>query len=248
MEMFNLNQDYPYLEEINEGILKFFNTVPLQSGSVLDIGCGRGVLGQKIKERGFSVWGIEQNITAVQAAQKKLDRVIAADITDVTLLSQELHEKTFDYLIFSDVLEHVADPLSLLKHYRQFCHNNTQVLVSLPNVANWQTRLSVLFGQFNYKDSGVMDRTHLRFFTFKTAKRLLIESGYTIEQVDCTPYIIRAVLPLIKYLFKKEDTATIANSKSFQFYMNYLYPIEYYFSLTWKSLFAFRIILVAKKN
>ncbi|MDI1353237.1 MAG: class I SAM-dependent methyltransferase [bacterium] len=248
MEMFNLNQEYAYLEETNEGILKFFNSLPLKSGLVLDAGCGRGILGEKIKTLGFTVWGIENNPIALQAAQKNIDHVIAADITDITKLDDELKNKQFDYIIFSDILEHIADPLMLLKNYRKFCHAHTNVLVSLPNVANWQIRLSLLLGQFNYKDSGVMDRTHLRFFTFKTAKCLLTEAGYTINQIDFTPYIVRSLLPLIKTLSKKEGTSAISDSKSFHFYMKYIYPVEYYFSYLWKTLFAFRIILIAQPD
>jgi len=74
-------------------------------------------------------------------------------------------------------------------------------LISVPNVAVWTIRIKLLFGNFDYTNTGTMDRTHIRFFTLKTAKMIVKESGCSIVKVDSTPFIVRAILPFIKKIF-----------------------------------------------
>jgi len=74
-------------------------------------------------------------------------------------------------------------------------------LISVPNVAVWTIRIKLLFGNFDYTDTGTMDRTHIRFFTLKTAKMIVKESGCSIVKVDSTPFMVRAILPFIKKFF-----------------------------------------------
>jgi len=74
-------------------------------------------------------------------------------------------------------------------------------LISVPNVAVWTIRIKLLFGNFDYTDTGTMDRTHIRFFTLKTAKMIVKESGCSIVKVDSTPFMVRAILPLSRNFF-----------------------------------------------
>jgi hypothetical protein len=129
------------------------------------------------------------------------------------------------------------------------------VLVSVPNVVNWQTRLAFLFGRFEYQSTGVLDRTHVRFFTFRSAARLLQAAGCSIEKTDFTPLVVRAFLPALKRLLVPPTTApgpdrarAIIDSPLFRFYVRWIYPIEYALASVRKPLFAFRIVLVARMS
>lgn len=109
------------------------------------------------------------------------------------------------------------------------------------------------------KDTGVFDRTHIRYFTFKTARKLVEAAGRNITRVDCTPYIVRSLLPVIvRVVFKQkgvvesttcrpENPRAIIESKSYRFYQEWVYPIEYTVACLWKGMFAFRIIVVGTK-
>jgi hypothetical protein len=153
-------------------------------------------------------------------------------------------------------LEHVFDPLYVLRAYLPFLADNGKLLISLPNSLHWLNRLYFMFGKFNYEMTGTMDRTHIRFFTFRTAKKLLEANHCVVEKIDSTPFIIRSFLPFIKAFFYKKNSRierhkpsrTIMDSPLYNVYINYIYPVEYWLTRIMPSLLAFRIILVAKKN
>lgn len=252
--MFTNDDSYPYLEEVNEGILRH---IPSRRGdprpAVLDVGCGQGALAGEIADRGYEVWGIEQSVFAAERAAKRIDRVVQADLTDDSAVKNEIGGKRFDGIIFSDILEHVYDPLSVLCYYLPYLQPSGQVLISVPNFVNWHTRLGILFGRFNYQDSGVLDRTHIRFFTFKSAVRMVEAAGLRVERVDSTPFIVRAVLPLAKKVLARgsgsgpADPRAIIDSAAYRAYMRLVYPLEYRLGSLRRPLFAFRIVLVATR-
>jgi len=248
---------YPYFEEANEGILKLFPKVKtLPSPRVLDVGCGCGTLAEVLKARGYECWGIEKHPQAADQATRRLDRLIHADLTQVREIASQLEPEIFDYLVFSDILEHLYDPLTIIEQYLFFLKPGGKVFLSIPNVAVWEIRLKLLFGFFNYQDCGILDRAHIRFFTFRTARKLVEATGCRIIRVDYTPYIIRAFLPLIKRFFRKphpffvvsEPSRAIFDSPYYGIYRKWIYPVEYILAGLWKSMFAFRIIIAAQKN
>jgi 2-polyprenyl-3-methyl-5-hydroxy-6-metoxy-1,4-benzoquinol methylase len=259
--MINLDRNfYPYLEEINEGVERQFQPLPPgQTKRILDVGCGQGQLGEAIQEKAYEVWGIEANQYAVDAAARRLHRVILSDLHDHDRVRDGLDGAKFDSLIFSDVLEHTYDPLKVLKAYLKYVRPGGSVVISVPNALVWEFRFQYLFGKFDYQDTGVLDRTHIRFFTFKTARKLVEAAGCKITIVDSTPYIVRALLPVIKrVVFKQkgadestadrpENPRTIIDSKSYRFYQKWIYPAEYRVASLWKGMFAFRIIIVGIK-
>lgn len=251
--MFHNQSKYAYFEEINEGVL---SQLPRISGNenkrVLDVGCGMATLGEAIEAKGYSVYGIENNEEAFSIASNRITKVVNADLNDFCLLKKMLENNSFDYIIFSDVLEHIYDPLSTLKRYLCFLKSDGIIIISVPNVAVWQNRLGLLFGRFQYEDSGVLDKTHIRFFTFKTAYDMLRYSGLILTKIDYTPYIIRAFLPLLKKILQKRETPkdrrSIIDLPAYRFYLSFIYPFEYWFGILFKSFFGFRIILVGKKS
>lgn len=248
-------QTYPYLEEVNEGILRQFAPAVGSPERVLDVGCGQASLGAEIRALGHVVWGIEASPIAVAKAALRIERCIHADLLDFKAVDVVLAEEQFDAIVFSDVLEHLSDPLGVLRFYGRFLRPTGRFLISVPNVLNWQTRFSFLFGRFEYQDTGVMDRTHLRFFTFRSAVRLLEAAGCSIEKTDFTPHLVRALLPVIKKVLAPRATAleqdrarAIIDSPLFRFYLHWIYPAEYFAASLWKPLFAFRIVLVARRH
>ena len=244
---------YPYMEEINDGILHQFASLP-NKGDVLDVGCGRGQLGEAIRNLGWKVWGVENSPEACETARARLDGLIERDLHDYEGVTASLKGKQFDALIFSDVLEHVYHPLGVLEQYLAHVKPGGKVLISVPNMVVWTNRLKLLFGRVTYDDTGVMDRTHIRFFTFRTAKQLVRASGCKLDYTTSTPYLIRAFLPLIKGLLSRggddnipHNPRALIESRGYKWYMKWLYPVEHLFSCLWRTMFAFRIIVVATK-
>jgi len=245
------NDDYPYMEEVNEGIVKQV-AARGNGASILDVGAGRGALGEALCDMGYYVCAIEANEMAASVARAKVDQVILSDLHDIEEINRVILNKKFQYIIFSDVLEHVFDPLAVLRMYLPLLAEDGKLLVSLPNAVNWLNRFLIMLGMFNYKMTGVMDRTHMRFFTHRSAKKMLEASECLVEKMDSTPFIVRAFLPIIKALLnnnrEKADVKHIIESPSYQLYKKYVYPIEYWFTRMVPSLLAFRIILVASRR
>ncbi|MFO0826425.1 MAG: methyltransferase domain-containing protein, partial [Gemmataceae bacterium] len=120
--------------------------------------------------------------TAAQA--DSMEQYISADLDGGLVgAKRALGEKKFDLILLQDVLEHLRSPDQMLQDCKRYCKPSGRVIVSVPNVANITVRLGLLFGSFDYRPRGILDRTHLRFFTRKTARQLLESAGYeVIEQ------------------------------------------------------------------
>ncbi|MCL4423914.1 MAG: glycosyltransferase [Firmicutes bacterium] len=164
-----------YYEGVNPYILSL---VPSNVQRVLDVGCGSGLLGKELKAKGVAhVTGIEINPEAANRAKVHLDRVL---VGDVEKLEVDFSEGEFDWIIFGDVLEHLRDPWQLLNRYRRYLSPAGQVVASIPNVAYFEVIKGLLGGQWNYTQAGVLDATHLRFFTLLEIKKLFSWTGYKI--------------------------------------------------------------------
>jgi len=250
--MFGLNEGYAYWDDVNEGITR---NLPLASKGqkALDVGCGRAALGAAISAKGYEVWGVENAPAATAVAKARVHRLLDADLMDLDRVKVLVGENRFDVLVFSDVLEHVYDPVAVLKSYAAFLRPGALVLISVPNSVVWIHRLEYLLGKFQYRDSGVLDRTHIRFFTFKSAQELLVRAGVKPVGRDCTPYLVRAFLPWIKaVLFRSKgaqaaaDPTALLRSPAYQFYLRWFYPVEYGLCRVFKGLLSFRIITIGR--
>lgn len=247
--MDKLQQNYQYFEEINLGIIRKVG----RGLKILDIGCGYGHLGEAIKKNKNEVYGIDISPVALEVAKKRLDFAFLADITKPETLPVELKGKVFDIVLLADILEHLYDPKVILVISKTFLKEDGRLILSMPNVANWATRLKLLFGCWNYTPSGVLDRTHIRFFTLSSLRRLLKAVDYEIISVSVTPYFLRAFAePIRNMLFPDSknktpsDPTTLMKSPFYKFYIKILYPVECFISSMWKRLFAFQFIIVAK--
>lgn len=158
--------------------------VPLECKRVLDVGCGKGDLGAKLKEeRRCEVWGVEIQPYVAEEARRKLDRVLAGDYEK---LVAELPKEYFDCVIFADVLEHFVDPWEALENTRYILRDGGYVVASVPNVRHWIVIRDLLEGRWEYQEAGILDRAHLRFFTGSSLLKLFQERGFHIEKVQGT--------------------------------------------------------------
>jgi 2-polyprenyl-3-methyl-5-hydroxy-6-metoxy-1,4-benzoquinol methylase len=143
---------------------------------VLDVGCATGYLAERMTASGCSVVGIEIDETAAALAREHCADVVVADIDGVDLAT--LVEGPFDVVLFGDVLEHLRDPLRPLASAAGVLADDGWIVASVPNVAHVSVRLALLAGEFTYSATGLLDRTHLRFFTPRTFEDFLEEAGF----------------------------------------------------------------------
>ena len=148
---------------------------------VLDLGAADGSVARALKKRGCTVWGIEQDEQAAEAALQVCDRLIVADL-ETKEAFEPLGSETFDVVLALDVLEHLRNPAPVLRCAVSYLTPVGIAVVSIPNVTHGALRLSLLEGRFNYTEQGLLDRTHLRFFDRHAAEQLISEAGLTISQ------------------------------------------------------------------
>jgi 2-polyprenyl-3-methyl-5-hydroxy-6-metoxy-1,4-benzoquinol methylase len=154
---------------------------------VLDLGCASGRLGEALKGRGIAseVDGVELSETAAAEARGRLDRVWVADLADFDWAETA---DDYDVIIAADVLEHLADPWRTLRDLRHRLAPDGTIIASIPNIRYWKVIWDLLVrGEFRYVDEGILDRTHLRFFTRASIRRLFADSGYTIDHLAPNP-------------------------------------------------------------
>lgn len=148
------------------------------SAEVLDIGSGSGAMGESLKERGITeLYAVEIDAQAREHV-KNIYKDTAADVSAFS-------GQTFDLILLLDVLEHMTDPFEYFTRMVSMLRPGGKILISLPNVAHWSVRLPLLFGIFDYRDRGIMDRTHYQFFTRKRVRQMLRTQGpglrYTLD-------------------------------------------------------------------
>lgn len=152
---------------------------------VLDFGCSNGALGAELKARrpGIRVCGVEMDRAMAEEARAKLDEVVEGDL-ERTNLSLQFSAASFDALIFADILEHLVDPWTVLGRSTELLEPGGYAVISLPNVRHISTLTSlVLRDRWPYRDRGIHDRTHLRWFTLKNAKELVASAGLELLRV-----------------------------------------------------------------
>lgn len=151
--------------------------------NVLEVGCASGYLARELKKNGCRVIGIEINPIAARNAKKYCQEVIAGDIENPKTIAQ-LQNRRFETILLADVLEHLRNPESILRQLVKYLKDDGQIIISVPNTGFLTVRLRLLLGQFDYSDWGIMDRTHLRFFTKDSILKLVENSGLKTTKVD----------------------------------------------------------------
>jgi 2-polyprenyl-3-methyl-5-hydroxy-6-metoxy-1,4-benzoquinol methylase len=162
-----------------------------QGRRLLDVGAADGLLSRHLTARGWKVTALEADPAAGAAAALHCERVIVADL-DVAVPALD---PPFDAIVCGDVLEHLAHPAPALRALARALAPGGAVVVSVPNVAHLWMRLSLLAGRFDYAERGILDRTHLRFFTDRSLRALLAEAGLTVMRATATPAPLYQVVP-----------------------------------------------------
>lgn len=177
LDIESLGADH-YLDYYNEPLLEMIEAAPRR---VLDLGCAGGKLGAMLKARfpGATVVGIDANRAAAAKAATRIDQVICARLDDIDFASHGLRHGEFDVAIAADILEHLVNPWNLLERLKPFLAPDARLLASIPNVRNVGLVSELLQGgRWEYRDRGLLDVTHLRFFTLAEIARMFDETGF----------------------------------------------------------------------
>jgi spore maturation protein CgeB/tetratricopeptide (TPR) repeat protein len=167
-----------YYENVRNDLIPL---IPSDVRYILEVGCGSGRTGLDLKKRfGAFVAGVELNPTAAHLAKDVLDNVVHGDIEKIDL---PYGDGSFDCIIFADVLEHLVDPLSALIKVRRLLKKEGVIVTSIPNVQFHGVVNQLIEGNWTYEKEGILDETHLRFFTFKEIEKLFSRAGYSIQDV-----------------------------------------------------------------
>ena len=188
--MADMNADttqWHYGDQNRDEMVRF---IPRDTQAVLDIGCGRGGFGKHLKSKfDVEVHGVELNATAAQHARSRLDKVFEIDLERDP---ERLPNSRYDVVTFLDVLEHLQDPWSMLRRAHAWLRPGGMVVASLPNLRYYPVLKDlVLTKHFEYQENGVLDRTHLRFFTAVSMGRLFADTGYravSVEGINASPF------------------------------------------------------------
>jgi SAM-dependent methyltransferase len=196
------------------------DAVPSTAKKVLDVGCARGRLGAELKQAmpGRYVAGVEVDHTAAAAAAAVLDDVFVVDAEDDL---PPIEPGSLDCIVFGDVLEHLRNPEAVLRRYRDLLADDGSVVVSVPNVQHASVVKAILRGDFMYQPEGILDSTHLRFFTHMSFMKLMLDAGYLPRIVHrvpsgVAPEIAARATPLLQ-LYGVDPAAAIEPLDTFQY-------------------------------
>jgi 2-polyprenyl-3-methyl-5-hydroxy-6-metoxy-1,4-benzoquinol methylase len=174
------NVDPGYYDNFNPNLLA---AIPVGRKVVLEIGCGAGRLGMAYKEQNPEARyiGIEIVPEAAAIAAQRLDLVLCGSTEQMDL---RFLEGEVDCIVYGDVLEHLVDPWQTLKNHYGLLMPQGQVIASIPNIQNWSILLGLMHGQWAYQENGLLDRTHLRFFTLHSIIQLFQGAGLKVYDVN----------------------------------------------------------------
>lgn len=167
-----------YYSHLNVALLE---AVPPHAATVLEVGCGAGTLGAALKQRRpeAKVFGVELNPAAAAQAARALDLVLCCPVEQADL--RFLHGQV-DCIVYGDVLEHLTDPWGVLAAHRALLAPGGVVVASIPNVQHWSLIEHLLRGHWTYSDHGLLDDTHVRFFTYYSIGDLFERAGLAIHR------------------------------------------------------------------
>ncbi|MBD2093919.1 class I SAM-dependent methyltransferase [Trichocoleus sp. FACHB-591] len=193
--------------------------VPKNTKRLLDIGCGTGSLGKKVKQEiDCEIVGVTYSEQEARFAGRFLDQVLVHDLNDFNV--QALGE--FDCVVCSHILEHLYQPQLLLAQLHRSLAPNGILIVALPNVLYWKQRWKFFNGKFRYTDGGLMDKTHFRFFDWETAQELIEQSGYQVTEAKADgnfplPFIRKFLAHSVSSLFDRTAVRIFPGLFGFQF-------------------------------
>lgn len=185
---------------------------------VLDVGCASGYLASFLKQKGCTIDGIDTDRESVEKAKEYCN----ASILDI---SKDKINGEYEVIILGDILEHLVNPDKVLLNLKENLKNDGYIIISIPNIVNIYPRLKILFGHFDYEEIGIFDRTHLKFFTKKSLKKMINKTGYKIEKLEYTPIPIYLKYPRFP-----------------RFILNSVYYLLSILARYWPTMFAYQFI------
>jgi 2-polyprenyl-3-methyl-5-hydroxy-6-metoxy-1,4-benzoquinol methylase len=180
-----LSREHVYRNSGNMPLLGMLDLRP--NDTVLDVGCGCGDNASILAKLGCTAHGITLSRVEFASAVQACSKVWVHDLDNG--LPQEV-AGPYDLILLSHVLEHLRRPEALLVDLRRIIRPGGKIAVALPNILNWYQRLLFLSGRFEYEDEGIMDTTHLRFYTFSTGRKMLEACGFSIVRAKAAGSIL----------------------------------------------------------
>jgi SAM-dependent methyltransferase len=170
-------RDSHYYSHARDDLIRF---IPPGTTKILEVGCGAGMTGKALREKGFEkIVGIEINEEVARGGRAFYDQIVIGDVEKMHL---PFEKEYFDCILYGDVLEHLVNPWEVLKDHQTILKKGGAIICSIPNVRNYRILKNLIFrGRWEYTDDGILDRSHLRFFTLDSIQGMLKEAGYEIE-------------------------------------------------------------------
>lgn len=165
--------------------VELVNLIPLSAKVVLEVGCGSGASGEYYLQQNPTATyiGLELSEEYANIARQHISKCYVGNIENIDI-QKICNGLTPDCIVFGDVLEHLVDPWAILKHLKLNLPPNTAIVACVPNVGHWSVLINLLSGQWPYADSGLFDRTHLRFFTKQSLRELFESSGLNVVSLS----------------------------------------------------------------
>lgn len=186
-------QHYPFKASTGSSHRRLIGLIPRwcrNGGRFLDLGAFGGEVGGAVRSHFGTTTAVERDPDQISTLSARYDHVVIADLEQIANLPRSV-----DAVLLADVLEHLREPERLLALAAQRLAPEGKIFISIPNVANFAIRVHLLLGRFDYQDRGILDRTHVRFYTRKTARSLIESAGLAILDETATPVPIREAFP-----------------------------------------------------
>lgn len=177
---YSYNKPDHYYSADRDQMVKY---IPANVKKILEVGCGFGNFSRLLKDTlNTENWAVEIDEKAAKVASEKIDKVIN---TDIAQAMAQLPDDYFDCAVFNDVLSCIPDPFSMLSGIKNKLTSGGVIVASIPNVRHWRTlRDLVLRGQWDYREFGILDTAHVRFYTYKSLVKMFDELGYEIVKLE----------------------------------------------------------------
>jgi predicted TPR repeat methyltransferase len=194
-----------------------------RGGTLLDLGAAGGELGAAVRDQFGSTIGFEYDSDRLGQLRSRFDQVVIADLETVRTLPSGVSA-----IVLADIIEHLRNSTNLLSMVKRSLNSDGVLFLSVPNIANITVRLGLLFGVFEYRDRGILDFTHLRFFTMRTIKREIEKAGFRIIAIRGSSVPIRLIITWMPDVILRMGERVLT-----------------WITRIWRGLFAYQIILVA---
>lgn len=177
-------------EGINKTFLNVLEKLNINNKNILSLGCGSAALESLLENKyGCKVIGIDLEEAAIKKAKNRISEAFVLNLEQDDLI-KILANKRFDLILCADILEHLRNPDKIFEECKHLLNKDGLIVISIPNIANWSVRLNLLVGKFEYADAGLLDKTHVHFYTLKNLKELMKKNNYEIFSLNYSTSLV----------------------------------------------------------